>query len=177
MTSHSYRLLSSTSPFECGTHLLTLSPQDQPEGGGRSVPAENPSTGRLVSSLSCLRRSKVLDGLDICWRENRRKADGGSWSSVPGNEILALLCNHVRCSPPYTKSHSFFVPYFASTAMAFGATDNGDGEWMRVNDTHWRGLGLTDPIKNIEASSNKLPSHHWLNLCRINGCYCPPFSR
>jgi len=40
-TSHSYKLPSSASP------------------------AENPSTGRLVSSVSCLRSSRVLDGFGV----------------------------------------------------------------------------------------------------------------
>lgn len=58
-----------------------------------------------------------------------------------------------------------------------GASGDGDEEWARVNDTHWGGLALTDPIKNIEASSNDLLLDHRLNPSRINGCYYPPFSR
>ena len=75
------------------------------------------------------------------------------------------------------KSHNFtLLSPFAPTTMA-GVTDNGDEAWMRMNDTNWRGLGLTDPIKNIEASSNSSSLHHCLNPSRINGFYCPPFSR
>jgi len=37
-----------------------------------------------------------------------------------------------------------------STAMAETMGD-GDEEWMRMNDTSWRGLGLMDPINNIEV--------------------------
>jgi hypothetical protein len=29
----------------------------------------------------------------------------------------------------------------------------GDEQWMQMNDTNWRGLGLTDPIKKVEASA------------------------
>jgi hypothetical protein len=33
-----------------------------------------------------------------------------------------------------------------------GTAGDGDEDWTRMNDTRWRGLGLTDPIKNIEVS-------------------------
>jgi hypothetical protein len=52
-----------------------------------------------------------------------------------------------------------FVQDIAFITMA-GATGDGDKEWIRVNETHWRGLSLTDPIKDIEASPNNLPLHH-----------------
>ena len=56
-------------------------------------------------------------------------------------------------------------------------TRDGDEEWMRMNTTQSHGLGLTDPIKNIEASPNNLLLHYWLNFSRINGCCCLHFSR
>jgi hypothetical protein len=28
---------------------------------------------------------------------------------------------------------------------------DGEDEWEQLNRTNWRGLGLTDPIKNIEV--------------------------
>ena len=54
---------------------------------------------------------------------------------------------------------------------------DGDEEWMQMNDTRWRGLGLTDPIKNIEVSTDDLPRYHQLNHSRTSGCYCPRSSR
>jgi len=41
-----------------------------------------------------------------------------------------------------------------------GTVGDGDEEWTRMNDTRWRGLGLTDSIKNIEVSVNDLPRCH-----------------
>lgn len=73
-------------------------------------------------------------------------------------------------------SYNFLLQCSTSMAMV-GATGDGDGQWMRINDTHFNGLGLTDPIKNIEASWNNVPLHRPPNPSRINGYCCPPFSR
>lgn len=32
----------------------------------------------------------------------------------------------------------------------------GDDNWGELNRTDWRGLGLTDPIKKVEASDSKI---------------------
>jgi DNA-directed RNA polymerase III subunit RPC2 len=32
-----------------------------------------------------------------------------------------------------------------------------DDEWEQPNRTQWRGLGLTDPVKNVEASQAHVP--------------------
>ena len=62
-TSHSRRLLQSTSPFD-DKNLLAILEIDA--SSGRSpVPAENPSTGCFVSSANCLRSRRVFDGLGV----------------------------------------------------------------------------------------------------------------
>jgi len=33
------------------------------------------------------------------------------------------------------------------------AEHTGDERWGEMNRTEWHGLGLTDPIKNVEVSS------------------------
>jgi hypothetical protein len=48
-----------------------------------------------------------------------------------------------------------------------------DPEWEQSNRANWRGLKLTDPIKNVEVclwvTSERLNSS---SFDRINGCYC-----
>jgi len=41
-----------------------------------------------------------------------------------------------------------------------GTMGDGEEEWVQMNDTRWRGLGLTDPIKNIEVKLDDLPCRH-----------------
>ena len=89
-----------------------------------------------------------VDGFDILRRCG--KADGGLRPGFLGNETLALIYNHVVWHSPDTNHPLCSVHSSTSSAMA-GATDNGEEEWMRMNDTRWRGLGLTDSIKNIEV--------------------------
>lgn len=90
------------------------------------------------------------------------------------------LYNHVTLSPFKDLSNSHFplgyLQLFTSTVMTATTGDGGE-EWMGMNDTRWRGLGLTDPIKNIEVRGCDIPPCHQLNPSRINGCCCPPFSR
>ena len=57
---------------------------------------------------------------------------------------------------PFKKSNKGPFSLFKAirpTAMAETMGD-GDEEWMGMNDTSWCGLGLTDPIKNIEVSTD-----------------------
>ena len=37
--------------------------------------------------------------------------------------------------------------------MAGFAMDEDENEWEALNQTNWRGLGLTDPIKSVEVCS------------------------
>ena len=39
---------------------------------------------------------------------------------------------------------------------------NDEDEWNQLNRTDWRGLGLTDPIKDIEVC----------NLALLRKCFC-----
>ena len=51
-----------------------------------------------------------------------------------------------------------------------------DDNWGELNRTDWRGLGLTDPIKKVEASDFKiLLSAFALRGFRTNGCYSQLF--
>jgi hypothetical protein len=45
-----------------------------------------------------------------------------------------------------------------------------DEEWMQMNDTNWRGLGLTDPVKKVEVSRRNIVAQHLTSSYRTNGC-------
>lgn len=43
--------------------------------------------------------------------------------------------------------------------MAVDGHDAGDDQWEKADQPHWRGLGLTDPIKSVEVRfSVRLPN-------------------
>lgn len=142
MISHSKKLLSSTRP------------------------AEKPSTGRLVSSASCRRRSSVLDEVvdgaddrDIvdkivqsarCERQAERRGnrdnerqDYACQASLRGATSRGLLTFSAPC---WLGFHLRFL----EAMMAVDGHDAGDNEWEKADQPHWRGLGLTDPIKSVE---------------------------
>lgn len=55
--------------------------------------------------------------------------------------------------------------------------DDEENEWDRLNKTSWNGLGLTDPVKNVEV---RLPRLTCKSPCRqrgstrTNGFFYPP---
>jgi hypothetical protein len=48
-----------------------------------------------------------------------------------------------------------------------------ESEWNQITGAHWHGLGLTDPIKNVEVRQRRPGYLQYLNpFSRINGFSC-----
>jgi hypothetical protein len=51
-----------------------------------------------------------------------------------------------------------------------------ESEWNQITGANWHGLGLTDPIKNVEVRLPRYPGHSVTQFfARINGFCCPLF--
>ena len=98
-----------------------------------------------------------------------------TWRQIPDE-----ISSHSDCGS-LTEIHAsltgFHAVFSLISLIKMAAANVDDSEWEELNRTNWKGLGLTDPIKNVEVRAVDASDilHMIQLLSRTNGC-CYPLS-